>query len=59
MKIEYTPVRELRAHSNNARTHLQEQARQTANCRSDSDPAAKTGLDKYLRHLTLVRSGRR
>jgi len=58
MKIEYTPVRELRAHSNNARTHLQKQARRTTNCRSDSDPA-ETGLDKYLRHLTLVRSVRR
>jgi DNA modification methylase len=31
MKIEYTPVRELRAYANNARTHSQKQIRQIAN----------------------------
>ena len=31
MKIEYTPVRELRPHPNNARTHSKKQIRQIAN----------------------------
>ena len=31
MKIEYTPVRELRPHPNNARTHSRKQIRQIAN----------------------------
>jgi DNA modification methylase len=31
MRIEYTPVRELRPHSNNARTHSKKQIRQIAN----------------------------
>jgi ParB-like chromosome segregation protein Spo0J len=31
MQIEYTPVRELRPHLNNARTHSQKQIRQIAN----------------------------
>jgi ParB-like chromosome segregation protein Spo0J len=31
MKIEYTPVRELRAYPNNARTHSRKQLRQIAN----------------------------
>ena len=30
MQIEYTPVRELRPHPNNARTHSQKQIRQIA-----------------------------
>ena len=31
MQIEYTPVRELRPHPNNARTHSRNQIRQIAN----------------------------
>jgi hypothetical protein len=31
MKIEYTPVRELRFYPNNARTHSKKQIRQIAN----------------------------
>jgi ParB-like chromosome segregation protein Spo0J len=31
MKIEYTPVRELRSYPNNARTHSKKQIRQIAN----------------------------